>query len=273
MEYLIYMGEFAIAWFVGNLFSASITTIGCCLFCGLPIAQKLKPYSNCIDVKYVKSTYICSILLHTAVIAAASWAVVTYAPSMIQYGFFFSYAFTVLIGYRAWGRNEQNISECAALIEKHFIRGKEEEANAALFKVVTADGLEREALNKYLEILCVLFLIAGVIYAVYCTIPQKLEADKEEAYNSGYKTGYGEGYSTGFDEGKAVQRERDTIGDCSIIDLARAVREYYGVTPAEAYQIVEAYETEKKHGGYSKEDYENAIGAIWFAAGVFPTND
>lgn len=273
MEYLIYMGEFAIAWFVGNLFSASITTIGCCLFCGLPIAQKLKPYSDCIDVKYVKSTYICSILLHTAVIAAASWAVVTYAPSMIQYGFFFSYAFTVLIGYRAWGRNEQNISECTALIEKHFIRGKEEEANAALFKVATADGLEREALNKYLEILCVLFLIAGVIYAVYCTIPQKLEADKEEAYNSGYKTGYGEGYSTGFDEGKAVQRERDTIGDCSIIDLARAVREYYGVTPAEAYQIVEAYETEKKHGGYSKEDYENAIGAIWFAAGVFPTND
>lgn len=272
MEYLIYMGEFAIAWFVGNLFSTSITTIGCCLFCGLPIAQKLKPYSDCIDVKYVKSTYICSILLHTAVIAAASWAVVTYAPSMIQYGFFFSYAFTVLIGYRAWGRNEQNISECTALIEKHFIRGKEEEANAALFKVATADGLEREALNKYLEILCVLFLIAGVIYAVYCTIPQKLEADKEEAYNSGYKTGYGEGYSTGFDEGKAVQRERDTIGDCSIIDLARAVREYYGVTPAEAYQIVEAYETEKKHGGYSKEDYENAIGAIWFAAGVFPTN-
>lgn len=273
MEYLIYMGEFAIAWFVGNLFSTSITTIGCCLFCGLPIAQKLKPYSDCIDVKYVKSTYICSILLHTTVIAVVSWAVVTYAPSMMQYGFFFSYAFTVLIGYRAWGRNEQNISECAALIEKHFIRGKEEEANAALFKVATADGLEREALNKYLKILCVLFLIAGVIYAVYCTIPQKLEADKEEAYNNGYKTGYGEGYSTGFDEGKAVQRERDTIGDCSIIDLARAVREYYGVTPAEAYQIVEAYETEKKHGGYSKEDYENAIGAIWFAAGVFPTND
>lgn len=273
MEYLIDMGAFAIAWVVGNLFSASITTIGCCLFCGLPIAQKLKPYSDCIYVKSVKSVYIGSILRHAAILAAASWAVVTYAPPMMRYGFFFSYAFTVLIGYRAWGRNEQNISDCAALIEKHFVRGKEEEANAALFKVATADGLEREALNKYLEILCVLFLIAGVIYAVYCSVPKNQEADKEAAYNSGYETGYGEGYSTGFDEGKAVQRERDTIDDCSIIDLARAVREYYGVTPAEAYQIVEAYENEKKHGGYSKEDYENAIGAIWFAAGVFPTND
>ena len=126
---------------------------------------------------------------------------------------------------------------------------------------------------KTVKIVVMLFFIFTIFSVFLLDKVDEIQTAKEESYNNGYKTGYGEGYSTGFDEGKDVQRGRDTIGDCSIVDLARAVREYYGVTPAEAYQIVEAYETEKQHGGYSREDYENAVGAIWFAAGVFPTSD
>lgn len=139
MEFLFNMLKFGVAWFVGNFFATSITMIGCCLFCAFPLLRKLKPYSDYINISRLKGIYRGSVLLHAAILALASWAVITFAPQIIQYGFFFSLAFTVLIGIGKWGQNETNVNEFLQMLNKHIIPGKEDEALRALKKVFGID--------------------------------------------------------------------------------------------------------------------------------------
>ena len=137
MDVLFNMLKFGGGWFVGNLlFSTSVTTIGCCLFCAFPILKELKPYSDYIEVRRAKRLYRNSILLHTFFLAIASWAVITFLPSMIQYGFFFSLAFTTFIGMRSWGRNTANIDDFIKVIQKYVVPGKDDEAFRAMVKVL-----------------------------------------------------------------------------------------------------------------------------------------
>lgn len=137
MEFLFDMLKFGGAWFVGNLlFSTSVTIIGCCLFCAFPLLRDLKPYSDYIDVRRAKRLYRGSVLLHLFILAAASWAVVTFTPAMMQYGFFFSLIFTILIGMGKWGRNEANIDDFINIIQKYIVPGKDDEAFRALTKVL-----------------------------------------------------------------------------------------------------------------------------------------
>lgn len=136
MEFLFDALKFGVAWFVGNLFAASITMIGCCLFCGLPILKDLKPYSDCIFIRKAREMYLRSISLHVVIIAAASWAVIRFAPEIMQYGFFFSFVFTVIIGFRQWGKNDSNVADFMSTIRKYYAPGKETEAEEAVAAVL-----------------------------------------------------------------------------------------------------------------------------------------
>lgn len=136
MAFLFNVLKFIAAWLVGILFSVSITMIGCCVFCALPILKDLKPYSGCIDVKRARRSYIRSIILHAVILACASWAVSTFAPTIMKYGFFLSFAFTALAGCGRWGRNEQNVSEVVNKLQKYVLPGKDDEVFQALVKVL-----------------------------------------------------------------------------------------------------------------------------------------
>lgn len=136
MDFLFNALKFAAAWLVGNLFSISITMIGCCVFCALPILKDLEPYSDCIDVEKARRPYIRSIILHAIVLTCASWAVSTFAPTIMKYGFFFSFAFTTLIGCGKWGKNDQNVSEVIDKLRRYVLPGKDEEAFQSLTKVL-----------------------------------------------------------------------------------------------------------------------------------------
>ena len=140
MEFLFDALKFGAAWFVGNLFATSITMIGCCLFCGLPILKGLKPYSDCIFVRKAREMYLRSISLHVVIIAAASWAVIRFAPEIMQYGFFFSFVFTVIIGFRQWGKNDSNVADFMANIRKYYAPGKEAEAEEAVTAVLSGSA-------------------------------------------------------------------------------------------------------------------------------------
>ena len=136
MDFLFNALKFTAAWLVGNLFSVSITMIGCCVFCALPILKDLEPYSDCIDVGKARRPYIRSIILHAIILVCASWAVSTFAPMIMKYGFFFSFASTALIGCGKWGKNDQNVSEVIDKLQRYVLPGKDDEAFQALTKVL-----------------------------------------------------------------------------------------------------------------------------------------
>lgn len=98
MKIVVFFLEFAAAWFVGNIISASITQIGCCLFCSFPILRRLEPYADSINVSKAQAFYWRTVLIHAAFLAVTSWVVIAYMPDAVIWGFFLSFAFTVLIG-------------------------------------------------------------------------------------------------------------------------------------------------------------------------------
>ena len=137
MKIVVFFLEFAAAWFVGNIISASITQIGCCLFCSFPILRRLEPYADSINVSKAQAFYWRTVLIHAAFLAVTSWVVIAYMPDAVIWGFFLSFAFTVLIGAGRWGRNSVNVEEFLKIIEKFVAPGKDDAAFYALSGVLT----------------------------------------------------------------------------------------------------------------------------------------
>lgn len=147
MEFLINVLKFGIAWFAGVIPSVSISVIGCCLFCGLPILRDLTPHKDCILVGKAKWAHLKTIFLHCAIIALESYAVVTFAPKIMCDGFFLSIAFFAIISCRKWGRSEPNLSDFCAFIQKYVVPGREQEAAQAVLAVL-ADAERNRAESK-----------------------------------------------------------------------------------------------------------------------------
>ena len=99
-------------------------------------------------------------------------------------------------------------------------------------------------------------------------------SDIENARQQGYGEGYSDGYSDGYSHGTESQKEEDyaelLIDGLSIRELERMVYQEYGLTPYQAFGIVDEYEYDSTHGGFTWDEYQNAIEAIYYTASIFP---
>lgn len=136
MDFVFDVLQFAIAWFIGSFLSMPITQIGICLFCAFPLLQKLKPYSNCIDVSRCKRFYQMAVVIQLVILGLAICAVLAFAPEMMCYGFFCSLVFTTITGMGRWGCNATNVGEFIQTVQKFVVPGKEDEAFFALTQVM-----------------------------------------------------------------------------------------------------------------------------------------
>lgn len=100
----------------------------------------------------------------------------------------------------------------------------------------------------------------------------------DEGYDSGYEDGeidgYHDGLEAGFEDGIKVTGEScykyHLIDGESITDLRDEVYRKYGLTPDEAFSMVDEYEYDSTHGGITWAEYQNAIEAIYYTAYTFP---
>ena len=94
----------------------------------------------------------------------------------------------------------------------------------------------------------------------------KIEAAREE--------GYREGYSEGYERGAEDQRDEDyddlLIDGRSIRNIQEQVYDEYSLTPAQAFGIVDEYEYDSTHGGFTWSEHQNALEAIYYTASIFP---
>lgn len=96
------------------------------------------------------------------------------------------------------------------------------------------------------------------------------EADLEDAKQQAYNEGFEDGYYRGSKDQQEKDYEDLLIDGSSIRNIEERVFNEYGVTPHEAFAIVDEYEYDSSHGGYTKAEYQNAIGAIFYTAAIFP---
>lgn len=100
------------------------------------------------------------------------------------------------------------------------------------------------------------------------------ESDMESARQQGYSEGYSEGYRDGYDQGAEDRRDEDydelLIDGRSIRNIQDQVYDMYGLTPSQAFGIVDEYEYDSTHGGFTWSEYQNALEAVYYTASIFP---
>lgn len=122
-------------------------------------------------------------------------------------------------------------------------------------------------------------ILLTIVVATLCGCGQSYsESDIANAKQQSYEKGYSDGYDRGVEE----QRKEDydelleevydelLIDGRSIRDLERQVYKEYGLTPPQAFSIVDEYEYDSTHGGFTWSEYQNAIEAIYYTASIFP---
>lgn len=119
--------------------------------------------------------------------------------------------------------------------------------------------------KKLFALLLVVTLVAlcgcGKVYS---------ESDIENARQRGYDDGYSDGYFWGSYDQKEKDCDNFLIDGYSVRDIEEQVYKEYGVTPSEAFMIVDEYEYDWTHGGYTRSEYQNAVEAIFYTAAIFP---
>lgn len=134
-------------------------------------------------------------------------------------------------------------------------------------------------MKDIMDVVKVLFVIGFIIFlAGSCSDSenQRMESKLKDAMDEGYRAGYDAGYDVGYKRGAEDQleecRSEYTIDGRSICDISNAIRRAYGVTPGEAFNIIEEYNYDSSHGGYTWDEKENAIQAIYATASIFPSD-
>ena len=114
-------------------------------------------------------------------------------------------------------------------------------------------------------------ILLAIVVAALCGCGNSYsESDIENARRQSYDDGYRDGYSRGLEERREEDYNELLIDGRSIRDIEEQVYREYGLTPSQAFGIVDEYEYDSTHGGFTWSEYQNAIDAIYYTASIFP---
>ena len=121
-------------------------------------------------------------------------------------------------------------------------------------------------LTSFTSIVMLVFLLCGCS----CYSSEEIESIKQQAYDEGYNAGYDVGYHQGADDQWELACEELLIDGYSIRNIEEEVLEEFGMTPAEAFIIYDNYTYDWTHGGYTWQEYQTAIEAMYYTSCIFP---
>lgn len=113
-------------------------------------------------------------------------------------------------------------------------------------------------------------LLSAVVVALCGCGKIYSESDIKNAREQGYNEGYCAGYDRGVEERRKENYDNLLIDGRSIRNIQDQVYDEFGLTPAQAFGIVDEYEYDSTHGGFTWSEYQNAIEAIYYTASIFP---
>ncbi len=117
-------------------------------------------------------------------------------------------------------------------------------------------------------LLSVLLLLVAV---VLCGCADTYSAsDMEQAKEYSYNNGYDAGYSDGLEQGREEAYEECLIDGQSIRYVQDQFYREYGMTPSEAFSIIDEYEYDSSHGGITWSEYRTSIESLYYLADIFP---
>ena len=121
-----------------------------------------------------------------------------------------------------------------------------------------------------LKKICYLLLFMSALLLLCSCGNSYTRSDIEDAERDAYYKGYDDGYQRGSEDQWEKDCEDFLIDTYSIRDIENRVYQEFGITPSEAFSIVDNYEYDSTHGGYTWTEYQYAIDAIYYTASIFP---
>lgn len=275
MDWKFYL-LFAGMWLVGGfIYSTFGTQIAIMRKCGKRLCYALYKERDSWDAEACRK-YMERVKIRCLVIIAIATGLVYWLAGNCFWGYVCGMGFTWLISRGATGCSATNVGEACKIFLRFAKFGKEDSVKAlmaeilekpeALESIPRPDGLPK---SNWWKILCVVIAGAAALYgAWYFGVQCGAKAQTE------IMTEQNEGYNEGYAEGKNFQRNWDTdkmtVSGQNLKDIVNDVAEEYGIEPAEAYDILSDYNDRPDHGGYSWDEYQEAIQVIIYTVSLIP---
>lgn len=96
---------------------------------------------------------------------------------------------------------------------------------------------------------------------------EDIQKARQEGYNEGYENGMNAAAEYAAELLASVEEEK------GVQDIQDKIYDRYGVTPWEAWSIIDEYNYDWTHGGFTWEEYQNALEAVYDTAGFFPQTE
>ncbi len=128
-------------------------------------------------------------------------------------------------------------------------------------------GEGKEAAKTSIIIVLSLVAVAYMLDIRWDNLDKISAVEKEQ---EAYDVAYDDGYQQGREDQEAADREKLTIEGKSIVDIVDLVYDHYGMTPQEAWGVIEEYNYDGTHGGFTWEEYMDAMEAAVATAMYFP---
>lgn len=278
MDWKFYL-LFAGMWLVGGfIYSTFGTQIAIMRKCGKRLYYALYKERDSWDAEACRK-YMERVKIRCLIIIAVASGLVYWLAGNCFWGYVCGVGFTWLISRGATGCSAANVGEACKLFLRFAKFGKEDSVKArmeeilqkpeALTHVQRPDDLPK---SNWWKILLVVIAGAAALYGswyfgVQCGV--SAHADVADAQT---EAAIAEAVQDAKNEAKREQREKDLkelVHNRSSVVIALAVFDQYGMNPEDAYEIVVAYNDSGDHGGYSWDEYQNALGAVLYTAYMF----
>lgn len=96
---------------------------------------------------------------------------------------------------------------------------------------------------------------------------EDIQKARQEGYNEGYENGMNAAAEYAAELLASVEEEK------GVQDIQDKIYDRYGVTPWEAWSIIDEYNYDGTHGGFTWAEYQNALEAVYSTAGLFPPEE
>ena len=275
MDWKFYL-LFAGMWLVGGfIYSTFGTQIAIMRKCGKRLYYALYKERDSWDAEACRK-YMERVKIRCLLIIAIATGLVYWLAGNCFWGYVCGMGFTWLISRGATGCSATNVGEACKIFLRFAKFGKEDSVKAlmeeilekpeALESIPRPDELPK---SNWWKILCIVIAGAAALYgAWYFGVQCGAKAQTE------IMTEQNEGYNEGYSEGKKFQRNWDidkmTVSGQNLKDIVNDVAEEYGIEPAVAYDILNDYNDNADHGGYSWDEYQEAIQVIIYTVSLIP---
>ena len=275
MDWKFYL-LFAGMWLVGGfIYSTFGTQIAIMRKCGKRLYYALYKERDSWDAEACRK-YMERVKIRCLLIIAIATGLVYWLAGNCFWGYVCGMGFTWLLSRGATGCSATNVVEACKIFLRFAKFGKEDSVKAlmeesleqpeALESIPRPDELPK---SNWWKILCVVIAGAAALYgAWYFGVQCGAKAQTE------IMTEQNEGYNEGYAEGKNFQRNWDTdkmtVSGQNLKDIVNDVAEEYGIEPAVAYDILNDYNDKPDHGGYSWDEYQEAIQVIIYTVSLIP---